>query len=468
MDSRIKRSAVAIAVATALALPGAAMAQTAKEQELEARIAELEKLVREMQAGDTTPQVVVEKEAPPAPTVQTANKGSLTIKGFVIASLFTQDANFTFGNGQNAQFPSTEFSEDEWTWGGDVRNTRITLDWQGPAVGSTKFSGLVEVDFFGGFNGAGAFSDEQQTPRLRLAYADMNFGKSTVRVGQFWSPLFGNVPASPTHVAFPLGYGAAGTVGWRFPGVAYYHSFGGDGVKTKLSLAAMRGSWSGPGGNLDNNGAGEAGTPQLEARLDFSGKNWNVYVVGHWDEKDLSGPGVSSPNDSLTGEAIAVGAKFTMGAFTLQGNAYTGSAIGQQFGHITQFGDISGWGGWLQGSVKVGSNWSLNAFYGLDDPKDKDVMATIANPALGRDDDGNYLPTPVSTSPLAGRVKNEQIALSAMYSSGPYVFGVEWLNASLDGRGKTTSLVDGTPVTVVNSVSNREGNQISFSAWYKF
>ena len=50
MYSRIKRTAVAVAVATALALPGAAMAQTAKEQELEARIAELEKLVREMQA----------------------------------------------------------------------------------------------------------------------------------------------------------------------------------------------------------------------------------------------------------------------------------------------------------------------------------------------------------------------------------------------------------------------------------
>jgi hypothetical protein len=457
-----------MAVATALALPGAAMAQTAKETELEARIAELEKLVSEMKTDKASVPVVVEKEAPPAPTVQTANKGSLTIKGFVIASLFTQDANFTFGNGQNAQFPSAEFDTDEWTWGGDVRNTRITLDWQGPAVGDMKFNGLVEADFFGGFNGTGAFSDEQPVPRLRLAYADMNFGKSTVRVGQFWSPMFGNVPASPTHVAFPLGYGSAGMVGWRFPGVAYYYNFGGDGIKTKLSLAAMRGSWSGPGGNLDNNGAGEAGMPQLEARLDFSGKNWNIYVVGHWDEKDLSGPGASAPKDSLSGEALEVGAKVTMGVFTLQGNAYSGSAIGQQFGHITQFGDISGWGGWLQGSVKVGKNWSLNAFYGLDDPKDKDVMATIANPALGRDDDGDFLPTPVSTSPLAGRVKNEQIALSAMYSSGPYVFGIEWLNASLDGRGKTTSLVDGAPVTVVNSASNREGNQLSFSAWYKF
>jgi len=440
MHSRIKRTAVAIAVATALALPGAAMAQTDKEKELEARIAELEKLVSEMMADKAAapapaPAAQPAPPPPPAPTVQTANKGSLTIKGFVATTLFTQDANFVFGNGQNAQFPSTEFDKDEWTWGGDVRNTRLTLDWQGPAVGNTKFSGLVEADFFGGFNGTGAFSDEQLTPRLRLAYVDMSFGKSTVRMGQFWSPLFGNVPASPTHVAFPLGYGSAGTVGWRFPGVAYYYNFGGDGVKTKLSLAAMRGSWT---GSIDNNGPGEAGTPQIEARLDFSGKSWNVYVVGHWDEKDLSGPGSSAPNDSLTGEAVAVGAKFNVGPVTLQGNAYSGSAIGQQFGHITQFGDISGWGGWLQASLKLGSSWSLNAFYGLDDPKDKDVIMS-----------GN------------SRVKNEQMALSAIYTKGPYLFGVEWMNDDL-----TYCAGASTEFSCVKD--SREGNQLSFSAWYKF
>ena len=438
MDSRIKRSAIAIAVATALALPGAAMAQTAKEQELEARIAELEKLVREMQAQEAAVPVVVEKEAPPAPTVQTANKGSLTIKGFVATTLFAQDANFTFGNGQNAQFPSTEFDKDEVTWGGDVRNTRLTLDWKGPAVGNMNFAGMLEADFFGGFNGTGAFSDEQLTPRLRLAYVDMNFGKSTIRMGQFWSPLFGNVPASPTHVAFPLGYGSAGTVGWRFPGVAYYHTFGGDGFTTKLSLAAMRGSWSGP---IDNNGPGEAGTPQFEARLDFGAKNWNVYVVGHWDEKDLSGPGASAPNDSLTGEAIAVGAKFNIGPVTLQGNAYSGSAIGQQFGHITQFGDISGWGGWLQGSLKLGSSWSLNAFYGMDDPKDKDVILS---------------------SSTNNRLKNTQMALSAIYTKGPYLFGVEWMNSDLKVADRTDC--EGTSC----STDSLEGNQLSFSAWYKF
>jgi len=163
MDFRIKRTATAIAVATALAMPGLALAQTDAEKALEARVAELEKLVQQLSADQTktatevatTAKAVEEAKTPPAPppapTVSTANKGSLTVKGFVIASLYAQDANFAFGNGQSAEFPTGEYSTDKWTYGGDVRNTRLTLDWKGPEVANgAKFGGLVEMD--GGLN----------------------------------------------------------------------------------------------------------------------------------------------------------------------------------------------------------------------------------------------------------------------------------------------------------------------------
>ena len=395
MNSTIKRTATAFAVASALALPGVAS------------------------AGD----------------VKTAVSEGLTIKGFVIASLFMQDNNFSFGNGQNAQWPSSDFSTDETTFGGDVRNTRLTLAFNGPDADNFKVGGTVEVDFFGGFNGAGAFSDEQQILRLRLAYVDVTRGKTTFRVGQAWSPMFGNVPASPTHVAFPLGYGT-GMPGWRFPGLFVYHDFGGsDNFKTKLTLALMRGSWS--GSTIDNNSPGEAGTPQIEGRLDFSGKNWSVYVVGHYDQKDLSGVGADAPDDSLDGTAVEVGAKVKFGMFTLAGNFYDGSAIGQQFGAITQFGDIDSKGGWVQGSFQFSPKWAAHLFYGIDDPDDFHVV-----------DSGN------------NRLKNEQIAASVMYSSGPYVLGVEWLNASLDKAVEDSE----TEFSTVNV----DGNQVSFSVWYKF
>jgi hypothetical protein len=441
MDSRFKRTATAIAVAAALATPGLALAQTANEKALEARIAELEKLVQEMMATkQAAPAPAAAKEAAPAPTVKTGGGGTLTVKGFVIGTLFAQDQNFTFGNGQNAEFPSgAEYTTDKWLLGGDVRNTRITLDWKGPEVEGFNVGGAIEADFFGGFNGAGAFSDEQPVPRLRLAYVDVIKGDTTFRLGQYWAPLFGNVPVSPAHVAFPLGYGAAGDVGWRFPGLFVYHKLN---DMTKLTFAAMSGSWSGPGDNLNSLSAGNAGTPQFEARVDFSGKaaggsTWGLYLVGHYDQKDLSGVNATAPNDSLDGTAVELGGKFGMGNFSLQGNVYQGTAMGHNFGAITQFGDISSVGGWIQASYKFTPKWSGNLFYGQENPKDNDVF-----------DSGN------------SRLKNQMLAGSLMYSTGPYVFGVEWLNDKLTTGSRS-------PLGVVTT-TDVKGNQISFSTWYKF
>jgi hypothetical protein len=446
MDSRIKRTATAIAVASVLAMPGVALAQTDAEKALEARVAELEKLVQQMSAQQaaapaTTAAKPAEEKKAPEPTVKSGGGEMLTFKGFIIGSLYAQDANFTFGNGQNAEFPSSEFQRNSWILSGDVRNTRITMDFKGPDVADMKVGGTLEADFFGGFNGAGAFSDEQPVPRLRLAYVDVTKGDTTFRVGQAWSPLFGNVPVSPMHVAFPLGYGSAGDVGWRFPGLFIYHNAG----PMKLTFAAMRGSWSGPGSTLESQSAGEAGTPQFEARVDYAGKGWGVYAVGHYDQKDCRGTGTTptacagnGTKDKMDGTAVEVGAKFSAGAFSFQGNVYQGTAIGQQFGAITQFGDISSWGGWAQASVKLNPKWSAHLFYGMEDPKDADVV-----------DSGNK------------RIKNEQLALSTMYSTGPYVFGLEWMNTKLTNgvRNSGTGEID---------CSSVKGNQISASVWYKF
>jgi len=456
MDSRIKRTATAIAVASVLAMPGVALAQTDAEKALEARVAELEKLVQQLSAeqAKTTADVATTAKAAedaskaaeeakklPEPTVKSGSGEMLTIKGFVIGSLYAQDTNFTFGNGQNAEFPSSDFARNSWILSGDVRNTRITMGFNGPEVAGAKVGGVLEADFFGGFNGAGAFSDEQPVPRLRLAYADIVKGNTTIRVGQAWSPLFGNVPVSPTHVAFPLGYGSAGDVGWRFPGLFIYQNMG----SMKLTLAAMRGSWSAPPSTLESQSAGESGTPQFEARLDFSGKAFSAYLVGHYDQKDCRGTGTTptacagnGTKNTMDGTAVEVGAKFTAGAFSFQGNVYQGDNIGQQFGAITQFGKISSWGGWAQASVKMGPKWSGHLFYGMEDPKDQDVI-----------DSGNK------------RVKNEQVAASLMYSTGPYVFGLEWMNTKLTNGALNTD-------TGNIDTSSIKGNQISASVWYKF
>ena len=76
--------------------------------------------------------------------------------------------------------------------------------------------------------------------RVRFAFVDLSNGRTTIRVGQFWAPLFGEVPVSLTHLAFPLGYGATGMVGRRYPGVFLYHDLTpGKPLSVQLQVAAI-------------------------------------------------------------------------------------------------------------------------------------------------------------------------------------------------------------------------------------
>src|SRR5690606_17687164 len=234
-----------------------------------------------------------------AQQVRSGGEETITIRGFISATLFVNDQLFALSNGQSAiwaEFP--ELERDAYYHGGDVRNTRLGLDFNGPAVfGDWRARGTLEGDFFGGFVGTGAFSDEQPQLRLRLAYADLTDGRTTVRLGQYWAPVFGYIPESLSHIAFPLGWGGGGLIGWRFPGLFIYHDLTPDRpTRVEIQFAALRGSWSDEP-VLDDVSAGEATlAPQLELRLDFgrrpaTGTQWGAFLAGHWDHKDLSGPG---------------------------------------------------------------------------------------------------------------------------------------------------------------------------------
>jgi hypothetical protein len=394
--------------------------------------------------------------------VETGTKVGLVIRGFISASVWLQNQNFTFGNGQNTEWPAgAEFDEDKWFSGGDLRNTRLTLVFNGPKVGTGnwKLGGVLETDFFGGFTATGAFEDEQPKPRLRLAYADIGNGRTTIRIGQFWSPLFGFsanaatsvVPVSTSHLAFPLGYGS-GMPGWRFPGIFLYQQLSPKDAKISSDFVAavMAGSWDrcvggtvdgncttgGANSNINSLSAGNAGWPQIEGRFNLSGKvdkgTWGVYVVGHFDQKDLSGANASTPDDKLDGWIGSFGAKFQIGGFLVQGEIYTSDAAGQQFTAITQFGDFKSTGGWIQAGYDFTPNWGVYGFYALDDPDDDDTLAALGN---------------------AARLKNQIISGMLRWKTGPYAIGLEYLHAELEsGLAKVET----------------EGDQIILSALYNF
>jgi hypothetical protein len=375
-------------------------------------------------------------------TVKLGGKETLSIKGFLSATFYAQDANFDggFGNGQNAEWPTANYPSNKWFNGGDVRNSRLTFAFDGPETADGwKMGALLETDFFGGFNGAGGFSQQQAIMRIRLAYTDLSKGGTTLRIGQFWSPFFGEVPESLSHIAFPLGYGSAGMVGWRFPGVFLYQKLTPKTAKTQmqLDLAAMEGSWNGPAtGELNNQTFGNVGfRGQFDAKLNFFGKDgagnaWKLYVAGHYDQKSLNGVGNAFPaqhgETSLNGTGAEIGGSYKIGPFLIHGNIYTTKADGQNFAAITQFGDIKDTGGWLQLGYDFTKRWSGYLFYGEVNANRSDVLQWVG---------------------ATGRQKNEQEVAMVEWSLGQYQLGLEWLHDDL---------------TLANS-TKLKGNQIAVS-----
>src|SRR3989454_4537549 len=320
-----------------------------------------------------------ERSAPAQqPTGQVVKLGegeTLTISGFINATMFTNSGLFGgFGQGQNAEFaaaPASQPTTDKLFSDGDVRNTRINFTFSaGPVLGKWAPKATLETDFFGAFNGVPTFGDEQPQMRIRFAFVDFGNGRTTLRIGQFWSPMFAEVPVSVTHIAFPLGYGATGMVGWRYPGVFLYQDLSAAGapLTVQLQLAAFKGSGPFTAGNArdstNNIGNGEAsGLPQLEARLNFAKRtpklSWSGYVVGHIDWKDTTGTGVTG-DKNLTAWGFEAGFNVAPSKFTLHRNLYYGKDLGQQFAHITQtVRKIRGWGAWAQAGYDLDPPWGL-------------------------------------------------------------------------------------------------------------
>lgn len=74
--------------------------------------------------------------------------------------------------------------------------TRLGMDYQGNEILGAKTSAKIEADFAG-------VSSTYYLVRIRQAYAQLKWQRSSLLVGQAWHPLFGNV--MPTMVSFNAG-----------------------------------------------------------------------------------------------------------------------------------------------------------------------------------------------------------------------------------------------------------------------
>lgn len=450
-----RRTALAASLACALALPLAAQAQsTPTDQQLAQRVSQLEQEVLQLKqmlqerptAPPPTPTSQQASTAPPAKPVFSSAPGvSVAMHGFASVTATGQSKSFSFGNGQNAEWPVPGSSGS--LSGFDVRNSRFWFDITGAKfAGNWEGGGRIEMDFFGGFNGSGPFSQQQPTPRLRQYYMNLinPATGTTARIGQQWDLMFpiDESTASLSHVAFPLGF-ATGMIGWRFPGVVVMQDLNSNttGPKWRLDMGVFTGSWNGPGNNVDFLTAGNAGfRPQVEARLHVQDKDWLAFFAAHYSKVDLRGVDGTAPTpieSGITSVGYELGGQWKPGPWVFRGAAYGGNGLGEIFGAMAQFGDINEHGGYAQAGYSFTPNWTALATYATVRPDTQDVITWMGHGS-------------------AGRLNNEQGALGLQYSSGPYAFELEFMHDKLN---YTTNGIDRLTTS---------GNQVNLSAIWHF
>ena len=203
-----QRRLLALSVVVALLVPGAALAQTAKEQELEARVAQLEQMVQQLVAQQQQTQTAVADAQAQVSEVKTAQAqapsavpaGKQPIQATAINASGNPGTTFTYGGfikldamvtdasdgriadgsaGRLFYLPSAIPVGDEGAEGGDpytdvhAQFSRFWFSADTVTDGGDKLKAYIEADMYGGGNNSFAGNETSTNTyaiTLRQAY----------------------------------------------------------------------------------------------------------------------------------------------------------------------------------------------------------------------------------------------------------------------------------------------------------
>ncbi|QDH71547.1 DcaP family trimeric outer membrane transporter [Marilutibacter alkalisoli] len=305
---------LAVALAAALVLPGLAGAQTAKEAELEARVAELEKMVQQLlQHQQEAPAVAPAPAADPGKTIQSttilpgANPGSrFSYGGFIKFDAMvtdTSDGKIADGSaGRLFYVPSTipvvangtEPDTDPYT-DFHAAFSRFWFAVDHTTDNDDKFRGYIEADLFGG--GSANLGNEVSTNThgitIRHAFVTWN----NWLAGQTWTN-FQDLGSLPETVDF-LGV-SDGTIFVRQAQLRYTNGPWSFSIENPHTLATNF-------GGTGRFSSGDNVLPDITARWNTKG-DWGHFSVAGLLRQFKAG------DETATGASVSVAGKFNLGA----------------------------------------------------------------------------------------------------------------------------------------------------------
>lgn len=310
---------------------------------------------------------------------------------------------------------STNFNPRDTRFGFEVSHT--DGDWTG--------LGRFEIDFYGD----NAVNNLE--PRMRLGYVNMvnNATKTSILVGQDWIPV---AQLNPNTVDFGI-LTAAGNLWWRVPQVTVRQKIS----DLELLVSAMRHR------RVATND--EQIMPWLLGRVAYDlgmiGKGSYVALGGGYEEEEVVST-LSGQSEDVTRYLLALELRLAMGPFSLRAEPWIGQGIDDEFlrydlgvnaARTTPIA-IQSVGGFIDLTYAVTPKLALTVGYGIDDPKDEDVVGLTGNDRVFD--------------------KNTQTFVNAWYALTKAIkVGAEWIYVETERP---------------DPIGDRDGNRFTVSTFYEF
>ena len=315
-----------------------------------------------------------------------------------------------------------------------VRQTRLGLKLEGPTIWHAKSRGQIEADFFGGFPAVGV-GDNFGIVRLRLAFARLDWKKTSLEAGQDWTIFAPNNPVSIAAAAIPQ-MAAAGKPWARLPQIRLERRWASGKVLWQGAVLAPSTGDSPTAATspffLQPTTGAASRVPFFQSRIAFNNANWlgtkksgSIGFSGQYGRARVANTLGNNQIDSL-GLAADWNSPI-VARLMINGEAFFGRNLaGFQAGAFQGFNPdfayrrgntlISGGpraigtrGGWTQLGFTprvLSDRLIIYGTYGLDDPRDSDL---------------------VSMSKRDWRLRNQAFALSFLYKFSPQLsWGVEF------------------------------------------
>ena len=377
------------------------------EAQVQVILIELDKLKKAAQ-----PPVAIAKAETPKPATETQKQIETEEKpvGIEIGNgtwLIPYGTIFfnAFGNSggtNNADVPIFATPTGSGNVSASVRQTRLGLKLEGAKVGKARLGAVIEGDFFGGFPSV-AIGENFGVFRLRLAYARLDWKRTSVTVGQDWMVFAPVNPTSIAAAAIPQ-MAAAGNVWARLPQVKIERRIGDHITWQGALLAPQTGDFATNAAFFLQPASGAVSrVPFFQSRIAFADKNWfgtkkagSIGVSVQYGRSRVF-TGTTNVRNDINSDGVALDWNFPISArVSLLGEAFTGENLGGfQAGVFQSYNNdfarrvgsslvaggvksIKTRGGWFQVGVTppvLSDRLSIYGSIGIDDPNNADLIS---------------------------------------------------------------------------------------------